>query len=202
MSRTVLLTAFEPFDGALHNPSMTVMAQVAQEWDRPERLHCEVLPVAYDRAGLQLMDVLQRIEPEIVVGIGLAARRERPSLERLAVNLREAAIPDNDGHQPVDAPVIPGGPLALATSLPVRASATRLREAGHDVELSMSAGTFVCNAVFYRAAAWAEIRPERRAGFVHVPHDRLEDSVAAVRTVLEDALEKNGDLAVALGSTD
>lgn len=202
MPRSVLLTAFEPFAGATHNPSIAVTEHVAMEWERPEQLHREVLPVAYDRAGLRLLELLQEVEPAVVVSVGLAARRDRPSLERLAVNIREAEIPDNDGARPFDTPVIAGGPLALSTTLPVRASASRLTDAGHDVELSMTAGTFVCNAVFYRAATWANLRPGRRAGFVHVPLDRLEDSVAAVRTVIEDALDREADLAVATGSSD
>jgi pyroglutamyl-peptidase len=202
VSHAVLLTAFEPFGGAADNPSMSVVARVAAAWTRPERLHSEVLPVAYERADRRLVELLEEIEPAVVVGVGLAAGRARPSLERLAVNLRDAAIPDNDGAQPVDAPVIPGGPLAVPTSLPVRASVIRLQAAGHDVELSMTAGTFVCNAVFYRVATWANLRPARRAGFVHVPLDRLEDSVAAVRTVIEDALEQEADVAVAMGASE
>lgn len=202
MTGTVLLTAFEPFDGAASNPSMTVVDRVVAGWDRAERLHHAVLPVAYERAGEVLSALLAEVDPDVVVSVGLAARRPHPSLERLAVNLRDARIPDNDGAQPVDEPVLAGGPLALLTSLPVRATHARLREAGYSVDLSMSAGTFVCNAVFYRSVSWADQRPGRRAGFVHVPQDRQEVSVAVVRAAVEDALDVEHDLVEAVGDTD
>lgn len=202
MTRTVLLTAFEPFDGASTNPSMTVVEQVAATWDRQEELRCVVLPVAYDRARLQLMTALAQVSPDVVVGVGLASGRAIPSVERLAVNIRDARIPDNDGAQPGDEPVIPSGPLALLASLPVRATVARLREAGHAVELSMTAGTFVCNTVFYVAAAWADAGPDRRAGFVHVPADRFDDSVAVVRAAIDDAFDLERDLVVPMGATD
>ncbi|WP_156221827.1 pyroglutamyl-peptidase I [Pseudactinotalea suaedae] len=199
--RTVLLTAFEPFDGAATNPSMAVVERVASAWDRPERLRCAVLPVAYTRAQQELESLLTQAVPDVVVGVGLAGGRARPGVERLAVNLRDARIADNDGAQPVDEPVIDGGPLALLTSLPVRATVARLRAAGQDVELSMTAGTFVCNAVFYTAATWAGADPGRRAGFVHVPAHGVDDSAHVVRAVIEDALDLERDLAVPTGAT-
>ncbi|WP_420114349.1 pyroglutamyl-peptidase I [Pseudactinotalea sp.] len=202
MIRTVLLTAFEPFDGADSNPSATVVDHVAAGWDRPEELRRAVLPVAYGRAGQALADLMTEMRPDVIVGVGLAAGRTRPGVERLAVNLRDARIPDNDGAQPVDEPVIAGAPLAVMTSLPVRATVARLREAGREVDLSMSAGTFVCNAVFYRAASWAQERAGRRAGFVHVPHERIADSVAVVRASVDDALDLPHDLRAPMGETD
>lgn len=202
MTRTVLLTAFEPFGGAASNPSMAVVDRVAHAWDRSETFHSAVLPVAYRRAAETLDALLRDVQPDVVVSVGVAAGRERPSLERLAVNLCDARIPDNDGAQPLDEQVLSGAPLAVMTTLPVRATYARLRESGLDVELSMTAGTFVCNAVFYRSASWSQRHPGRRAGFVHVPQGRLDESSTTVRAVLDDALDLASDLVMPTGETD
>ena len=168
MAATVLLTGFEPFDGHSANPSMAAVQAVATQWAGPERLVVAELPVAYARAGERLAELLAREEPTLALGVGLAAGRARLSVERLAVNLCDARIPDNDGHQPDAVPVAPGGPTALWSTLPVKRMVAAAERVGCPAELSMTAGTFVCNAVFYHLASWAAGGP-RRAGFVHVP---------------------------------
>lgn len=202
MTRSVLLTAFEPFDGASDNPSAAVVTAVGAGWERPERLVTAVLPVSFVRAGTALEALLEQHAPDVAVGVGLAAGRARPGLERLAVNLCDARIPDEDGDRPADRPVLPGGPLARRTTLPVKATLRRLRGSGVDVELSMTAGTFVCNAVFYRSAAWAAEASGRRSGFVHVPATDVGVSARVVRAAVDDALDVEKDETVALGDTD
>lgn len=202
MPRTILLTAFEPFDGASHNPSMDVVQAVERGWSRPEPLATAILPVAFHGAAVVLERVLTLVRPDIVVGVGLASSRPQPTLERLAVNLCDARIPDNEGAQPADGQVIPGGPLAVPTSLPVKACWRRLTTAGVAVDLSMSAGTFVCNAVFYRAAHWAGLRAGRRAGFVHIPGHDLDQSVDVVSEQIVTALDVGNDEDLAIGATD
>ncbi|WP_163542315.1 pyroglutamyl-peptidase I [Occultella kanbiaonis] len=206
--RTVLLTGFEPFDGASRNPSIETVRLVERHWDRAERLVVAELPVAYDRMGADLDALLAEHRPDVVIGVGLAPGRDRIGLERLAVNLCDARIPDNDGARPAEGPVLTGRPAALFTSLPVKATRARLADAGIEAELSMTAGTFVCNAMFFRATAWAGAAPGRRAGFVHVPmtdgagSPGLATLARAVRLSVDAALDIGADLRVAAGGTD
>ena len=187
--RTVLLTGFGPFGGQVRNSSVEAVRLVEGGWDRPERLVVAELPVAYERAGRELDRLLAEHDPDVVVSVGLAAGRQRVGLERVAVNIRDARIPDNDGAQPGDGPVVDGGPTAYLTSLPVKLTLERVRGAGVPAELSLSAGTFVCNAVFYLAASWASRRAGRRAGFVHVPSGDVAGSARAVRLSIDAALD-------------
>lgn len=198
MSRVVLLTAFEPFAGADENPSMSVVEEVVRAWDRPEPLVSATLPVSYRRAAAELATLLEQHSPDVVVSVGLAAGRARPGLERFALNMCDARIPDNDGDQPGDRPVLPDAPLALPTTIPVKTAWSRLAADGVDAELSTTAGTFVCNAVFFLGAAWADA--PRRAGFVHVP-DAGRASVATVRAALDAGLDVGHDDRRPLGAT-
>jgi pyroglutamyl-peptidase len=210
--RTVLLTGFGPFDGADRNPSREAVGLVAAGWDRPERLVCAELPVTWAGAGPALAEHIAACSPDLVVGVGLAAGRHGVSLERLAVNLRDARIPDADGVQPGEGPVVDGAPTALWTTLPVKTTVARLVAEGLPAELSMTAGTYLCNAAFFHAALWAAELPGRRAGFVHVPWDRsgpgpddegmaLTDLARAVRVVVETALEVEQDDRTPVGAT-
>lgn len=195
MPTTVLLTGFEPFDGAADNPSIDVARAVARQWPGPEQFVVAELPVAYSRAGAQVAELLARVNPRVAVGVGLAAGRTRLSLERLAVNLCDARIPDSDGHQPDADPVLPGGPTALWSNLPVKRMVTAA-EAECPAELSMTAGTYVCNAVFYQLVHWATAR-RRRAGFVHIPTAEtlpVARAAAGLATALRTALEHTEDL--------
>ncbi|MGH8621061.1 MAG: pyroglutamyl-peptidase I, partial [Burkholderiales bacterium] len=108
--------------------------------------------------------------PEIVLCVGQAGDRAALCVERVAVNLQDARIPDNDGAQPADTPVVAGGPAAYLATLPVRAAVAALRAEELPAELSMSAGTFVCNHVFYGLMHFAATRRHPfRGGLLHVP---------------------------------
>ena len=166
---TVLLTGFEPFGGDARNPSGEAVRAVARDWDRPERLVTEVLPVAFDAAGDALRGLIAAHSPGVVIATGLAGGRTQITPERVAINLRDARIPDNDGAQPIDEPSVAGGPAAYFASLPVKAIARAISDAGIPAAVSHTAGTFVCNHVMYVAADAAGGSPGTRAGFIHVP---------------------------------
>ncbi|MFI8631349.1 pyroglutamyl-peptidase I [Microbacterium sp. NPDC077663] len=166
--RTVLLTGFEPFAGDAVNPSGDAVRAVAARWSGPERLVTDILPVAFDAATARLAALLEQHRPDIVIGAGLAGGRATVTPERVAVNLADARIPDNEGHRPQDAPVVDGGPAAYFATLPVKAIDAALAEHGIPSSVSHTAGTFVCNAVMY-AALHAGAGTSLRAGFVHVP---------------------------------
>ena len=166
---TVLLTGFEPFAGDSVNPSGQAIHLVAADWSGPETLITAVLPVTFDGAGQRLRALIAEHSPDVVIAAGLAGGRAEISVERVAVNLIDARIPDNDGAQPIDTPSVPGAPDARFSSLPVKAIVRDVAAAGIPSALSNSAGTFVCNHAFFVAAETAAGRPGMRAGFIHVP---------------------------------
>ena len=164
---TVLLTGFEPFGGDAVNPSGEAVHLVAERWSGPERLVTAVLPVTFAGAADRLRALMAEHRPEAVIAAGLAGGREAIGVERVAVNLVDARIPDNDGAQPVDQPSVPDAPPARFATLPVKEIARRIAAAGIPAEVSYTAGTFVCNHVFFTALEVAA--SGIRAGFVHVP---------------------------------
>jgi pyroglutamyl-peptidase len=164
-----LVTGFEPFGEEAVNPALEALARLPQHLGDLSVATC-VLPTAFGRA-LEVLDrVLMRHEPDIVLGLGLAGGRAALSLERVAINVDDARIADNDGERPIDCPVVAGGPAAHFTTLPIKTIAAALREAGLPAVVSNTAGTFVCNHVFYYTLHRAAMRPQMRAGFLHLPY--------------------------------
>lgn len=164
---TVLLTGFEPFGGDVVNPSGDAVRRLAAEWDRPASLVTEVLPVTFAGAAARLRALIAEHSPDVVLAVGLAGGTEAIRIERVAVNLTDARIPDNDGAQPLDEPSVAGAPAAQFTTLSAKGIAAAIRAAGISADVSYSAGTFVCNHVFFTALDAAA--PATRAGFIHVP---------------------------------
>ncbi|GAA1934683.1 pyroglutamyl-peptidase I [Microbacterium aoyamense] len=166
---TVLLTGFGAFAGDGSNPSGEAVGLVSSRWSGPEVLITAVLPVTFDGAAATLRTLIDTHAPDVVIAAGLAGGRAAIGVERVAVNLVDARIPDNDGAQPIDEPSIAGAPDARFSSLPVKAIVQAITDAGLPAELSYSAGTFVCNHVFFHALELAATGV--RAGFIHVPWD-------------------------------
>lgn len=167
---TVLLTGFEPFADDPTNPSGDAVRLIADAWAGPERLVTAVLPVAFDAAAAALRELIDEHSPDLVIATGLAGGRTSVTPERVAINLIDARIPDNGGAQPSDAPSVAGAPTAYFATLPVKAIVRDASAAGIPTTASTTAGTYVCNHVFYQALHVAQTRPGMRAGFVHVPY--------------------------------
>ena len=164
-----LVTGFEPFGGARVNASIEAVRRLPPRVG-PLGIEAVELPTSYARSLPALEAALARVRPDIVLCVGQAGDRAALSVERVAVNLQDARLPDNDGAQPVDRPVVPGGPAAYLASLPTRAIVAALHAAEIPAQLSMSAGTFVCNHVFYGLMHYAATRGAGfRGGFLHVP---------------------------------
>ncbi|WP_221584854.1 pyroglutamyl-peptidase I [Microbacterium sp. G2-8] len=208
---TILLTGFEPFADDPRNPSGEAVREVAARWGGPATLVTDILPVAFDAAGERIRTLIAGCEPDVVIATGLAGRRTQVAPERVAINLRDAGIPDNDRDQPVDLPSIEGGPAAHFSTLPVKAIAERIRDEGIPSAVSHSAGTFVCNHVMYVALHEAARAPGMRAGFVHVPwsHETAPEGspslpsaaiVRALELAIRTALEQDGDIAGSAGA--
>lgn len=165
----VLVTGFEPFGGEKVNASLEAVRRLPARVGALE-IETAALPTSYSRSLRALEAAIARAKPEIVLCVGQAGERAALCVERVAVNVQDARIPDNDGAQPVDAPIVAGGPTAYLATLPVRAAVAALRAEALPAQLSMSAGTFVCNHVFYGLMHLAATRRYPfRGGFLHVP---------------------------------
>lgn len=170
-SATVLVTGFDPFGDSPVNPSRDAVRALHGRTIAGHRVVGGELPTVFG-ASLQRLEALMREHrPSLVLCTGQAGGRGALSLERIAINVNDARIADNAGAQPVDRPVVPGGPAAYFTGLPIKAMLQALLDAGVRAEVSQTAGTFVCNETFYglmhllAQPAWQGVR----GGFVHVP---------------------------------
>lgn len=168
---TVLLTGFDPFGGDAVNPSWLAVQALQGTTVAGHRIVAAQLPTVFGQSLQALRASLRQHRPTLVLCTGQAGGRGAISLERVAINVNDARIRDNAGAQPVDTPVIEGGPAAYFTGLPIKAMLRALLAAGINAEVSQTAGTFVCNHTFYglmhelTAPEWRGVR----GGFVHVP---------------------------------
>ena len=214
MTKTVLLTGFEPFNGADVNPSWEA-ARALDGWSGPGfQVAARELPCVFGRANLALFDAIDALQPDIVIAVGQAGGRHEISVERVALNVDDATIPDNAGQQPVDATIADGGPAAYFSTLPIKAIVKALRLRGFPAGVSQTAGTFVCNHVFYGLMQHAQGRA-LKGGFIHVPFlpqqvaDRadsapsmaLNDIIDGLRIAVEVAVGVDTDVAETGGAT-
>lgn len=166
----ILLTGFEPFDKSSTNPSELVVRVLMDESVKDVQLATAILPVDLEKGPKVLLQALEEANPEAVLCLGQASRRAALSIERIAINLLDFRIPDNAGNQVNDHPVLPGRPAAYFTTLPVRAILERLRTNGIPAELSLSAGSYLCNQVIYILLDHLKNQGmDIPAGFIHLP---------------------------------
>lgn len=211
-SRTVLVTGFEPFGGDKANPSQDIAMALAGRVISGRRVVGAVLPCVFGEANRVLRALLRRHRPELVICLGLAAGRTAITPERVAINVDDARIPDNAGSQPVDRPVVAGGPVAYWSTLPIKAIVAALRARGIPAEVSQTAGTFVCNHVFYGLLRALHRKPGVRGGFLHVPAESdsgsqgkpglsREAMINAIAIATEVSLKTRRDRSFAAGAT-
>ncbi|AKJ15306.1 Pyrrolidone-carboxylate peptidase [Streptomyces incarnatus] len=166
----VLITGFAPFDGQEVNPSWQAARLVAAEPPAGLTVTAAELPCVFGESIDTLRDAVRASTPDLILCLGQAGGRPSVTVERVAINIDDARIPDNAGNQPIDEPVVPGGPAAYFSTLPVKACVAALRAAGVPAAVSHTAGTFVCNHVAYGLGHLiATELPCARGGFVHVP---------------------------------
>ena len=210
-SPAVLLTGFDPFGGQPVNPSWQAVQALHDSRIAGHRVIGAELPTVFQESVQSLRVLLRQHRPTLVICCGQAGGRSALSLERIAINVDDARIADNRGAQPVDRPVVPGGPAAYFTSLPIKAMRQALLDAGINAEVSQTAGTFVCNHVFY--GLMHELATSRtchgvRGGFIHVPFlpeqgqpsMRLAEIVQGLRLAIECALRTQADLPIQAGA--
>ena len=188
----VLLTGFEPFGKATLNPSGEIVKQISGD-----NIVTAILPVAYTQSAERLLALIEQHNPDVVISLGQAEGRTHVSPERIAINLDDARLADNEGVIRNDVPIVVGGPVAYESTLPIKEIVKAINDAGVPAAVSLSAGAFLCNHVFYVAQDHFK-GTKVRSGFVHVPlMDEqagefpglptmpLDQMVKAVRTMLE-----------------
>ncbi len=208
----ILLTGFDAFGGATINPSWLAVSALHGRQIAGHAVVAAQLPTVHGESLRVLYALLEQHRPALAICVGQAGGRGAISLERIAINMNDAPIPDNAGAQPIDLPVVPDAPAAYFTTLPIKAMLTALRQEGLPAEVSQTAGTFVCNHVFYglmhRLATSRRLR-HARGGFIHVPwlpeqgkpNMALDDLVRGLRLAVRCALTTQGRPVVGAGAT-
>ena len=161
----ILVTGFAPFDGAQLNPSWEAVKGLAEIPDMESKIAVLELPVVFGKAPDLLMEKIRELQPSAVISVGLAGGRKEITPELIAVNFRNARIPDNEGNRPEFEKIVPDGPDGIFTRLPVREMIQGMQTAGIPASLSTTAGSYVCNEVMYRLLQ----DYHGTAGFIHVP---------------------------------
>ena len=165
--RKILVTGFEPFDKSSLNPSKSIVRELEQD-SSLVNLETLILPVDFKSAAKLLIEKVDSAKPDVVICLGQAEGRSAITPERVAINIDDARIPDNAGNKPTDAPIVIDGPDAYFSTLPVKNLVTVIESVGAPAALSLSAGTFLCNHVFYALQHHCRDR-KIESGFIHVP---------------------------------
>ena len=208
---TVLLTGFDAFGSEAINPSWLVAQALQGQTLHRHRVVAAQLPTEFAASRKRLAALLRQYQPALVLCLGLAGGRASLSLERIAINVQDARIADNAGAQPIDLPVIKSGPAAYFSTLPLKAMLQALTAANIPAEVSQTAGTFVCNHVFY--ALMHALKKQRgtvkaRGGFMHVPYlpsqglpnMPLDEMVRGLQTAIACALTTQDDALLGAGA--
>ena len=202
-----LVTGFDAFGGDKVNPSSLAVRRLKRKLGGLA-LHTVELPTSYARSAIALRGAIHELKPDIVLGVGQAGGRTELCLERVAINVQDARIKDNDGKQPIDRPVVKDGPAAHFATLPIKACVAEMRKAGLPAAVSNTAGTFVCNHIFYALMDIAQSHPiPMRGGFLHIPYVpeqasrlggapsmALDDIVRGIEIVLSVSAVRQTDL--------
>ncbi|OTA21364.1 pyrrolidone-carboxylate peptidase [Xenorhabdus beddingii] len=213
--KTILVTGFEPFGGETINPSWEAIKPLQGCQIADANIEICQLPCVFDIALQHLYAAIELYKPELVISVGQAGGRANISVERVAINVNDARIPDNAGKQPIDTPVILNGPAAYFSTLPIKAIVSALKKAGIPASISQTAGTFVCNHVMYGLLHYLNQHyPAIRGGFIHIPYlpkqaaERsdmpsmtLELMAMSLKAAIEAAWENRSDIVVTGGAT-
>lgn len=209
----ILVTGFTPFGGEKNNPSWESVRQLPDSTNGVTLVKKEI-PTAFTKCKEVLEDILEEEKPDVALHIGQAGGRTNITVEKVAINLAEARIPDNDGEQPMDEPLREDGDTAYFTTLPIKAMVENIRTK-YPASVSYTAGTYVCNALMYHALYLAQKKyPNMRAGFIHIPF--MEEQVIdkanqpsmslssiqdAIQLAIEAILQNEEDIQKNMGTT-
>jgi pyroglutamyl-peptidase len=187
----LLITGFDPFGGETINPAWEAVKLLPEQIGN-FRIHKLQIPTVFGLAAETVLKTAETIHPDVILCVGQAGGRAAVTPERVAINLRDARISDNQGNQPTEAPIVPDGPAAYFSTVPVSSMAQSIRDAGLPGQVSNTAGTFVCNDTLYSLLHHYAGTPVR-VGFIHVPYLPqqgtpslpLEQTAAALAAAIE-----------------
>ncbi|BBN81436.1 pyrrolidone-carboxylate peptidase [Pseudoalteromonas sp. A25] len=212
---SILITGFAPFDGEQLNPSWQAVSELEGEHISGSVIHTKELSCEFDSSLRELHQAIDKYAPQLVLCVGQAGGRPDISIERVAININDARIPDNAGKQPVDTPVIAGAPSAYFTNLPIKRVFMALQQAQIPASISNTAGTYVCNHVMFGLMHLINQHETHvKGGFIHIPYlpsqaikhanapsMSLETVVSALRVIITCAMQDKQDVKVAAGTT-
>lgn len=211
--KKVLITGFEPFGGEEINPAYEAVKLLPDEIDGAKIIKLEI-PTVFQKGVDAVYNAIQKYQPDYVLCIGQAGGRSQLTPEWVGINFRNARIADNEGNQPVQTPVIEGGPAAYFTMLPVFCMVEKMKENGIPASVSYSAGTYVCNDVMYSLLHYCHTEfKNTKGGFMHVPYSTeqtvnhpsgtpgmsLKDIAKGIEISIEVILENDHDIQVVSG---
>jgi pyroglutamyl-peptidase len=166
----IMVTGFDPFEDEPINPAWEAVRRLPDEVDGAEIVKVQI-PTSFGRSAEVVREAILVHDPDVVVSVGQAGGRFSVMPERVAINIDDGRIPDNDGNQPIDETIRPDGPPAYFSTLPVKAMVTAMKSAGVPAAVSNTAGTYVCNHIFYSVRYLVDREfPGKRSGFIHVPY--------------------------------
>lgn len=169
--KKVLLTGFDPFGKETINPAIEAVRKIEGEVIENYEVTTLEVSTVFDKCIQELRDMIEKVNPDFVICVGQAGGRAHLSVERVAINVNDARIPDNDGNQPIDTPVIQSGPPAYWSTLPIKTIVETLKNKGIPAMVSQTAGTFVCNHIFYGLMHELHTKHSSvRGGFIHIPY--------------------------------
>lgn len=194
----VLITGFDPFGGESINPAYEAVKLLPDTICGAEIIKLEI-PTIYGKSGKVIDAKIEECHPDIVLSIGQAGGRSGITIEKVAINLAEARIQDNDGQQPMDTPLEEDGENAYFTNLPCKAVVKEIKDNGIPAYISYTAGTFVCNDVMYHILYQIDKKyPNMRGGFIHVPYitEQVVDKPIGTPAMSTETIAKGLELAV------
>lgn len=209
----VLITGFDPFGGEKTNPALEAVKALPSHIGDVEVIQLEI-PTVFGKSLEKIEEAIEKHAPDVVISVGQAGGRFGITPERVAINVDDARIEDNEGNTPVDVPVVETGDAAYFTTLPIKAMTQAMVKAGIPASVSNTAGTFVCNHVMYGVLHMAKTKyPHIRAGFIHVPYIpqqvttkanmpsmALGDIVKGLEICIQVAAEQKEDICIAAGA--
>lgn len=211
----ILVTGFDPFGGEQVNPAYQAVQLLPETIAEAKIIKLE-LPTVFSKSGQVLEESIVKYQPDVVIDVGQAGGRSCIMIEKVAINLAEARIPDNNGEQPVNKPIEPDGNTAYYTNLPIKAMVQNIREHGYPCHISYSAGTYVCNCIMYKLLYMIHKKyPNVKGGFIHVPFSAeqvinkpngtpwmsVKDMAKCLEYAIEAAINNETDIDIVSGTT-
>lgn len=201
----ILVTGFDPFGGDKINPAIEAVKRLPDEIKGAEVVKLEI-PTVFNKSAEVVKEAIEKENPDYVLNVGQAGGRFGLTPERVAININDGRIPDNEGYQPLGEPIHKDGEIAYFTQLPIKAEAKAIRDAGLPASVSNTAGTYVCNHIMYQVQYMRDKEfPNIKAGFIHIPFlpeqvvnrpntpsMALDDIVKGLTAALSAIVERDG----------